>query len=392
MTTSEQEHISPRMPAVHLPQGPYDASSPPQPSELLYDPEFPTPKPNQEQYLLKIQDAALCRGELAWPEVLSDLRYPHPPIPAHDISGIVLSTPTVDERSAAGPRFKVGDEVFALLAFDRDGGAADCTLAEEHELSFKPQNISFKEAASIPLSSLTAWQAFFQHGNLKYVADKRGYFNGADTEPIIDGADNKLDGDIKQMEPQEQPIRVLITNASGGVGVQALQLLRSRTLFGDQKFWICGTCSSRNASFVKDQLHANEVLDYTVQPNISEAFVANGWQPVDIVLDCIGGLALKQCHSPSVVRDGGLVLSIAHPIVTAWGNLGIQERQLSSKFFIVQPNGKQLEKIAILVEQGEVRGFVDAVFDLHQAKAAMELVESKRVRGKVVLRVNCYTS
>lgn len=383
---ADQEHIPPFMPAVHLPPGPYDPSSPPPASSLIYDPKFPTPQPNPSQYLIKVLSTALCRDELTWPEVISNSRDYQPPIPGYDVCGTILSTPSDDEHTYDGPKFKVGDEVFGWLSVHRGGGAADCALAEENELAFKPKNVTSVEAASIPLSAMTAWQAFFAHGNLKHIADKCGHL---DSEVVRDDCmdENGKEG-VKQLQPRGEPVRVLITNASGGVGVQALQLLRSKTLFGDQKFWICGTCSSRNATFLKDTLHIDEVIDYTVNPDLSEAFKSKGWQPVDFVFDCIGGQSLKQAHSPAVICDNGSIVSVAHPLKEEWGDLGIEKRGLSSRYFIIELNGKQLEKIGTLVEKGEVRGFVDRVFELHRAREAMELVESKRVRGKVVLKVN----
>jgi NADPH:quinone reductase-like Zn-dependent oxidoreductase len=64
-------------------------------------------------------------------------------------------------------KFKPGDEVFGLLAFNRNGAAAEYALASEEELCLKPKNLSHEQAAAIPLSALTAWQALFEHGSLK---------------------------------------------------------------------------------------------------------------------------------------------------------------------------------------------------------------------------------
>jgi NADPH:quinone reductase-like Zn-dependent oxidoreductase len=363
----KQEHIPPTMAALHLPPGRHDTASPPPPSSLIYDDSFPTPRPCPSDYLIKVLATSLCRGELTWPEVLDPARR-GPPIPGHDICGLVLLAPAIDLNSSTGPKFRVDDEVFGLLSFSRDGGAADCTLAEEGELAFKPKNITAAEASTIPLSVLTAWQGLFQHGGLLP--------SPATPSQTTTGGSQK-------------PIRVLITNASGGVGVQVLQLLRSHTLFGAQQVWVCGTCSHRNASFLTDELHADAVLDYTTTPNLGEAFTSRGWEPVDLVFDCIGGSTLRQAHSPAVVHDGGVVLSIAHPIPSEWDlDQEIQARGLKSTFFIVSPDGEQLGKVSMLVEKGELKGIVDRVFELYEGREAMELVESQRVRGKVVLRVN----
>lgn len=377
MTNNEQEHISPLMPAIHLPRGPYSTFTP-GPESLIYTTERPTPRPNPTQYLLKVQTTALCRNELAWAEVLSPSRS-EPAIPGHDVCGIVLSTPTTDEHRHDGPKFKVGDAVFGLLAFDRDGGAADCAVAEERELAFKPRNVSAAVACAVPLSGLSAWQAFFECAGLTDVA------NEGQEEKEEDGRMGDKSG------RQREPMRVLITNASGGVGVQAVQLLRSETLFGTRKFWICGTCSGRNEEFVRDQLKADEVIDYTAHRDISEAFSSRGWKPVDIVLDCIGGETLTQAHSPSVVRDGGVVVSVAQSPSKGVKD-SVKDRGVKSSYMVVEPNGEQLHNLSQLIELGELKGYVERVYDLIEARQAMERVESQRVRGKVVLRVNHYTS
>ncbi|PGH27572.1 hypothetical protein AJ80_00814 [Polytolypa hystricis UAMH7299] len=391
---ANQEDIPPTMFALHLPPGPYNKTSPPQPSSLKYTNTYPTPQPSQNQYLIKVQATALCREELTWPEVL---QHPHPsrttaPIPGHDFAGIVLATPANDEHSINGPKFKVGDEVFGMLGAYSNGAAADVVVAEEIEIAMRPLNIPAAEAASIPLSALTAWQAFF-----KYAA--------AEAELLTEFSQDFDVGERKSPPPssraeeekeEEQPenkkaIRVLVTNASGGVGVQALRMLRAPSLFGPhaEQFWICATCSHRNEKFVRQELGASEVLDYTKTPDLGTAFEERGWEAVDIVLDCIGGDTLRQVHAASVVRDGGVVLSIAQPVKEEWGDLGIQKRGVTSRFFIVEPDGEALGKIALLVEREELKAYVHQVFGLSEGKEAMEVVENKRVRGKVVLMVNC---
>ncbi|EER44336.1 reticulon-4-interacting protein [Histoplasma capsulatum H143] len=406
------------MPALYLPlppSHPYTITNPPWPSTLLYTATHPTPTPTSSQYLVKIQTTALCRGELGWAETLSPASHASPPssspsppssrptttttaqpqpdnpvllkrIPGHDISGIVLSTPQIDERSMAGPKFKVGDEVIGLLAFARDGGAADVAVALEGELAFKPRNVSALHAACLPLSALTAWQAVFEQAGVKgWVRDGDG------------------DGDGEEWRRDKERVRrVLVLNASGGVGVMVCQLLKADMLFGDGegngggRFWVCGVCSGRNEEFVRDQLGVNEVLDYTKErEGLGAAFRKRGWAPVDFVLDCVGGQTLKQAYDAAVVRDGGIVVSIAQPVPEQepeWADVrdAIVKRDLTSRFFIVRPDGEQLGKIALLVEGGELKSFVEREMELYQGREAMELVESGRVRGKVVLRVNNY--
>ncbi|EGE86465.2 zinc-binding oxidoreductase [Blastomyces dermatitidis ATCC 18188] len=401
-TLAEQDNIPPKIPALYMPlppSHPYTTTNPPPPSALLYTPSHPTPTPTKSQYLVKIQTTALCRGELGWAETL----FPDPPhspptttnttttttlnrIPGHDISGIVLSTPQTDSRSVTGPKFKVGDEVIGLLAFARDGGAADVAVAVEGELAFKPRNVSAGQAACVPLSALTAWQALFEQAGV------RGWVRYSDeSEGVEEGEKEKEKDGVR---------RVLVLNASGGVGVMICQMLRAKMLFGEEarggRFWVCGVCSGRNAGFVRDELGVDEVVDYTQEKEgLAEAFRKRAWEPVDLVLDCIGGQTLRQAYDPAVVRDGGIIISVAQPVPEQepeWAGVrdAIAQRGLRSRFFIVRPVGEQLEKISLLVEKGELKAFVEKEMELYQGREAMELVESRRSRGKVVLRVNCY--
>ncbi|PGG97153.1 hypothetical protein GX51_07459 [Blastomyces parvus] len=177
-------------------------------------------------------------------------------------------------------------------------------------------------------------------------------------------------------------------------------MLRAKLLFGEGagrgRFWVCGVCSGRNAGFVSGELGVDEVVDYTQEKEgLAEAFRKRGWEPVDLVLDCIGGPTLRQAYDPAVVRDGGIVVSVAQPVPEQepeWAGVrdAIARRGLTSKFFIVRPDGEQLEKISSLVEEGQLKPVMDKEMELYQGREAMELVESGRVRGKVVLRVNYY--
>ncbi|KAJ5748193.1 uncharacterized protein N7511_009889 [Penicillium nucicola] len=134
-------------------------------SGLVLDTSFPTPQPSPHQYLLKIQTAAFCHDEIRLASALN----PHkttPQIPLHSLCGTVISTPAEDEERDEGPRFRIGDVVFGLLSYTRDGGAADYAVACEAELALKPGNITAAEAAALALPALTAWQALFRYAGL----------------------------------------------------------------------------------------------------------------------------------------------------------------------------------------------------------------------------------
>lgn len=297
------------------------------------------PTPSLSQVLIRVSATAITRSELTWTETVKrDL-----PIPGHDVSGTVVSAP-------ATSKFKVGDEVFALLAFRRDGAAADYVVAEEHELALKPRRLRHHDAAAIPLSALTAYQALFEHAHLKS--------GGA---------------------------RLLVTAASGGVGVMAVQLGKSAGAY------VLGTCSRKNSDFVRE-LGVNEAINYEdggFANWVNTVLEKPEEKMVDVVLDCIGGDTLKKCLA--IVRRGGTVISIAEPIKDDWPAVKArQDDNIKSAFFVVEPNGDMLEKIVALVDNEKLEPVIDKILDLEQGPEAFAELESGHVRGKIVL--NCAES
>lgn len=304
------------------------------PDSFPYFEDAPVPLPSSDQILLRVSATAITRSELTWGETLSRPL----PIPGHDVSGTIISAPPTS-------KFKPGDEVFGLLAFNRDGAAAEYAIALEDELCLKPKSVSHEQAAALPLSALTAWQALFQHSQLK------------------------------------KGMRLLITAASGGVGIMAVQIAQWAGAY------VIGTCSSRNTSYL-NQLGVNLVLDYgdgyferwvqKVEENPNEG-------SVDLVLDCIGGKTLRTCLT--VAKRGGAVLSVAEPIKEDWPEVKARlADNIKTTFFVVKPDGTTLAKIQELIDQGAVQAVVDRVWELSHGREAFELLERGHVRGKIVLR------
>lgn len=334
-----------------VPQNPSEPDGPMIPRGMVLDTDFPTPRPSPTQYLIKIQTAAFSHDELRLATNLNPTPS-FPQIPLHNFCGTVIETPVEDHWSSDGPKFKIGDIVFALGSYTRDGGGADYTVATEDELAFKPKNISAAEAATIPLPSLTAWQSLFT-------------YSGLDPNRTASWPD----------------LRVLVTNAKGSeVGHQILQLLRSQTLFPNTRPWICAVCACPDhESFLRTEVGVDETI---IAPlpleqgfDLGETFRENRWGPVDVVLDCAGGETFGQAHSPSVVKDRGVVLTAvdcgpAHGSGTGGGNAGggngggSDKRGLFSRFVSVRPDGEALRKIAKLVEANEVSGRVESIVDL----------------------------
>ncbi|KAJ9283689.1 hypothetical protein DTO021C3_8717 [Paecilomyces variotii] len=358
----EETYIPEVMQALYLPSGTYDKTAPPPPDKLVYKTDFPVPKPGQGQYLIKVQTAALSPDELSWGSTL-DAATKRDMIIARDFCGSIITTPNEDHRRKDGPKFTIGDQVIGVVTdvTERDGAAADFVLATEDELAFKPRNVTAAEAATIPLPALTAWQALFRHGGLDPEETSRGQSGSQ--------------------------LRVLMTAAwDHFVGMQALQLLRSRSLFPNG-VWICATCASpHNAETLRPNLGADAAVD---KPDIAESFRSHKWAPVDIVLDSVGGWqTLKKLHPAAVIREKGVVVSFSDPAPEAvmkevMGKCGLRSKSLS-----VESDGKALERINELVEKEELRGYVEKVIDLFDGRAAMTRVGENRSIGRVVLRAN----
>ena len=269
------------------------------------------------QALVRVHAAALTRDELAWP--VDRL----PAIPSYELSGVV---------AARGPGVEgvaVGDEVYGMTAFDRDGVAADYAAIPPALLAPKPRALSHVEAAAAPLAALSAWQALFDHGRL--AAGER----------------------------------VLIHGATGGVGQFATPLASRHGAH------VIATTSTRGVERARE-LGADIVIDHTAGP--WEA----GLEPVDLVFDTAGGERLRR--SPAVLREGGRLVSVAEEPPQATGVISV--------YFVVEPNREELAQIARLLDDGLPAPAIDSVFGLEEAVSAFERSMAADKRGKVVLEVS----
>jgi len=224
----------------------------------------------------------------------------------------------------------VGDEVYGLTEWDRDGTLAEYTAMRAADLAPQPVSVDHVAAATLPLSALTAWQALVRHAGLA----------AGQT--------------------------VLIHGAAGGVGSFAVQLARH---LGAR---VVGTASPGNRAFVGD-LGADEFVDYTATK--FEKVVSG----VDVVLDTVGGDTLAR--SFSVIRPGGTLVSIAE----APDPDRARERDVRAVFFIVEPSRPDLLEISRLVDEGRLRPIVSTVLPLAEARRAYEQGLAGHNRGKIVL-------
>jgi NADPH:quinone reductase-like Zn-dependent oxidoreductase len=297
------------------------------PETLVYE-SIARPVPDSGEVLVEVHAAAITPTELTWDPTWTDEQGKSrlPIIPSHEISGVVAKVGTDALNIAAG------DQVYGLIDFFRNGAAAEFMIAKVAELAPKPRSVDHLHAAAIPLSALTAWQAFRTHAFLRAGQ------------------------------------RVLIHGGAGGVGSFAVQLAKH---FGAETI---ATSSAGNADFVKS-LGADSVLEYDRRP-----FEEN-LKDVDLVLDTVGGETLDR--SWRVVRRGGALISVAEePPAAQAKRFGV-----SGKFFIVEPNRGQLVELAKLVDDGRLKPIVSETFPLSAARRAYEAGSRGHLRGKIVLRV-----
>jgi NADPH:quinone reductase-like Zn-dependent oxidoreductase len=275
--------------------------------------ELDVPQVGAGEALVEVHAAAITRDELEWP--VDRL----PAIPSYELSGVV-------EAVAGDVEVAVGEPVYALTEFDRDGVAAEYAAVRASLLAPKPSTVDHVASAAIPLAALSAWQGLFDHGRL------------------------------------EGRQRVLIHGAAGGVGHFATQLARWRGAH------VIGTASLGSMEAAR-AYGAHEVFD---GHRLEEALA-----PVDVVFDTVGGPLLR--GSPAMVRPGGRLVSVAEePPVTE----GIE-----ASYFVVEPNREQLVEIARLVDEGALRPAIDSVFPPAEATAAFDRSLAAGKRGKVVIRV-----
>jgi len=297
------------------------------PEALVYE-DAPTPEIGPGEVLVRVRAAGVTPTEFTWNSTFTteDKKSRLPIIPAFEVAG------TVGRVGSQASNLAVGDAVYGLLDFWRNGAAAEYVAARASDLAPKPNSLSFTYAAAVPLSGLTAWQSLFDYANL-------------------------MEGET-----------VLVHGAGGGVGTFAVQLAHWR---GAHVF---ATCSKEKADLATS-LGADRVIDY------SSVRFQDELHGLDVVLDTVGGEVLE--NSWGVLRPGGSLVTI----------VGDAPEDTASKYgvrgfsILVKPNRKELVEIAGLIDTGELRPVVDAVFPLSHAREAYERGLRGHNRGKLVLKV-----
>jgi NADPH:quinone reductase-like Zn-dependent oxidoreductase len=250
-----------------------------------------------------------------------------PYVPGFDVSGVVESA------GAKGTTFKPGDAIFAMLDLRRGGAYAEYTIVKSGEAAAKPGNVSDVDAASVPLVTLTAWQALFDTARL------------------------------------EKGQTVLIHGGAGGVGSAAVQLAKWKGAT------VIATASKDNLEFLK-QLGADEAVDYRAERFEDRA------KGVDVVLDTVGGETQSRSFG-CLKRDGILVSIVGRPSAYL-----AKQHHVRAAGILVHPSGEQLAQIARLIADGNFKPVVNHVYPLADVAKAHEQSETRHTRGKIVLEVS----
>ena len=284
--------------------------------------ERPEPQAAINDVVVQIHASGFVPTELTWPSTWSDRlgRDRTPTIPGHELAGVV----TALGYGTTG--LSVGQRVFGLADWYRDGSLAEYVAIEARNLAPLPGDVDFAVGASLPISGLTAWQGLFQHGRL---------------------------------QPGQS---VLAHGAAGAVGSMVTQLANEAGAY------VIGTGRAADRQKALD-FGAKEFVDL-------ENDRLEDVGGVDLVFDVIGGDIGKR--SANMVRAGGTLVSIVGP-VEAWpvGGVAID--------FVVEADRTQLTEIVQRIRDGRLRTNIGDVSTLNEAVAVFN--STKRHAGKTVIRV-----
>ncbi len=313
------------------------------PPEVLRLQEIAKPSPAHNEVLVRIHAASVnpldsftIRGPLAFLPVLAGLLKPKSLVPGADIAG------RVEAVGKDVKQFHPGDEVFGGLFGGKSTGAfAEFACATANKLALKPANVSFEEAAAVPIAAITALQGLRDKGGVK---------------------------------PGQ---KVLIDGASGGVGTYAIQIARS---FGAE---VTAVCSTRNVETAR-KLGADHVIDYR-----QEDFTRNG-QTYDLILGA-------NAHHPIFAYRRSLTSNGIFVMVGAASGLFLRYMLLAPllsrigrkkmRFFIAKVNTKDLDLLAGLLATGKMASVIDRRYPLSETVEAIRYREAGHVQGKVVIVV-----
>lgn len=303
--------------------------------EVLQLGDVPLPRmaPHNE-VLVKVHAAGLNPFEAklrrGWLHMLFPLEVPH--VLGCDVAGEVVA------KGFDVSEFEIGDRVYGLVDVVRSGSYAEYCAAPAFLLRKLPSNLSYEQAAAIPMAACTAWYGLKTLGGLKA-------------------------GD-----------RVLIQAGSGGVGSFAIQIAKH---FGA---WVATTASAANADYARS-LGADQVIDYTAGD------FCDAVSDIDIVLDVIGGDVGQRCYQ--VLKPGGTMLVVLRGDMTEMQHrdANMAKHSVTTKVVAFSAQPELLDTMRPLFETGALKVPLETVLPLTEIVAAHAKLDDGHARGKTVLRV-----
>ena len=301
--------------------------------DVLRQKEVEKPTIQEDRILVRVH--AFSINPVDWKIRKGDLKLlagrKPPKILGGDYAGVVAE---VGKRIT---NFKPGDEVFGLVNAFKGGTYAEFVSVKKEEIAPKPQNLSFEEAASLPLVSLTAYQSLVSKGRL------------------------------------QQGHHVLINGSSGGVGLSGLQI--ANNLGGKET----GVCSTKNLELVK-KMGANHIIDYTKDDVLKDK------NTYDIFFDAVGNRSFFQAkktlkpHGIYVTTLPSFQSMILAPLINLLGSKKLKK-------LLVSPRSEDLTVLKEMAENGKLVPVLEKVYPMDQIQEAHTRSETGRVVGKVVVKV-----
>ncbi|XP_050146775.1 chloroplast envelope quinone oxidoreductase homolog isoform X3 [Malus sylvestris] len=303
--------------------------------------EVPIPNPKKDEVLLKLEATSLnaidwkAQKGMLWP--LLPRRFPH--IPGIDVAGEVVKV---------GPgvkKFKPGDKVVGKVNTLTGGGLAEFAVTMESLTVARPPEVSAATAVGLPVAGLTAHQALTQTAGIK------------------------LDGSGQQAN-------ILITAASGGVGLYAVQLAK----LGNTH--ITATCGARNIELVKS-LGADEVIDYKTPEGA--ALRSPSGRKYDVVIHCATCIPWST-FEPNLSANGKVIDVTPTPsslFSVALKKLTFSKKQLVPLFLF--PMADNLEYLIKLVKEGKLKTIIDSKYPLAKAEDAWDRISDGHATGKIIV-------
>lgn len=323
-------------------------------TDPILDSNFSDPGlPNSDEVVVRMKAGSI--NPIDWKTMQGKVKmlidYPLPIVLGNDGSGVI------HELGSSVKDFKVGDEVYFRIGKPKVGTFAEKVIVKSTDVSLKPENISFEEAAGIPLAGLTAYQALFE---------RAGITKGQ---------------------------KVFIAAGSGGVGSLAIQMAKIAGAY------VASTCGTSNVELVKS-LGADLVIDYRKE-NFEELL-----KDYDITFDTLGGGDTFKCFR--ILKKGGVNVSISNiptPDTAAKygknflirGLFGLLNHKIFSsakkfgihyEYLFMNSSGSQLGLLKKYIEEGTLKPLVDTVYEMSEFRKAFDHQMTGRSKGKIVIRIS----